>query len=142
MWQSREYRIWTAMKGRCQNPKNSGYSYYGARGIKVAPEFQVFEQFLAYLGPCPPKYSIDRIDTNGDYAPGNVRWASQRVQMRNTRVNHRYEFEGQSLTAVEWSEKTGIPISTIIGRLRMGKGIKEVLLSSNQLVTNQQEKNL
>jgi hypothetical protein len=126
-WESREYRIWEAMKGRCQNPRNSGYKWYGERGIRVAPDFQTFEGFIAYMGPCPPGYSIDRIDTDGDYCPGNVRWASHRTQMRNTRANHRYEFNGQNLTLIEWSEQTGLLVSTLTGRVRLGWSIKDVL---------------
>ena len=115
------------MKGRCQNPKNSGYRYYGARGIKVAAEFQSFEGFIAHMGPCPPKHSIDRIDNNQDYAPGNVRWATQTTQMRNTRANRRYEFRGSSLTKIEWSERTGLSVGLITGRMRMGWDIRDVL---------------
>ena len=115
------------MKGRCQNPKNSGYKYYGARGIKVAPEFQTFEGFIAYMGPCPPRHSIDRKDNDGDYCPGNVRWATQRTQMRNTRANRRYEFKGHNLTLIEWSERTVLCQTTLIGRLRLGWSIKDVL---------------
>ena len=126
-WQTREYAIWEAMKGRCQNQKNSGYRYYGGRGIRVAPDFQTFEGFLAYMGPCPPGCSIDRIDTDGDYCPGNVRWASHSTQMRNTRVNRRYEFGGQNLTLIEWCERTGFRLSTLAGRLRLGWSIKDVL---------------
>jgi hypothetical protein len=127
MWESREYQIWEAMKGRCQNPKNSGYRYYGARGIKVAPEFQSFEGFLAFMGACPPKHSIDRIDNNGDYAPGNVRWATQTTQMRNTRVSRHYELDGLSLTKGEWAARTGLSEGTITGRMRLGWSIRDVL---------------
>jgi hypothetical protein len=126
MWQSREYCIWEGMKARCQNPKSSGYKYYGGRGIKVAPEFQTFEGFFGHLGPCPPKHTIDRIENDGHYAPGNVRWATKKVQMRNTRANRRYEFDGQTFTIVEWSELTGLPVGTIVGRLRLGWNLHRV----------------
>jgi hypothetical protein len=81
-----EYRAWQAMKARCNNPNSKGYEYYGGRGIKVAAPFLVFEVFLAEVGFRPgPEYSLDRIDNDGDYAPGNVRWALKTGQNRNRR---------------------------------------------------------
>lgn len=128
MWESPEYANWEAMKQRCQNPKSSGYRYYGGRGIKIAPEFQNFEAFFAYMGPRPKGCnSIDRIDNDGDYEPGNVRWTNQRQQMRNTRANRRYEFKEQNLTLIEWSELTGLSLGALCGRLRLGWSLEETL---------------
>lgn len=84
---SAEYRAWTAMRKRCNDPKNKAYRNYGGRGIKVCPEWQNdFEAFLAHIGPKPdPELSIDRIDNNRGYEPGNVRWADRSTQSRNRR---------------------------------------------------------
>ena len=81
------YPIWIAMKQRCLNPNDKVYPYYGGRGITVCPQWiDSFEQFLADVGGKPsPELSIDRIDTNGNYEPGNVRWATKSQQSANTR---------------------------------------------------------
>jgi DNA-binding CsgD family transcriptional regulator len=82
-----EYITWASMKVRCYKPSNKNYVNYGGRGITVCPEWlDDFEAFLAYMGPRPsPKHSIDRIDNDGNYEPGNVRWADRYVQSRNRR---------------------------------------------------------
>jgi hypothetical protein len=82
-----EYRAWDAMKQRCLNAKAAAYDRYGGRGIKVHPAWAAsFEAFLADMGPKPePKsqYSLDRIDNDGNYEPGNCRWATRSEQQKN-----------------------------------------------------------
>lgn len=83
-----EYSAWVGMQDRCNNPKCTGYRHYGGRGISVCQEWQdSFLAFLEHVGPRPsPKHSIDRYpDNNGNYEPGNVRWATWSQQMRNRR---------------------------------------------------------
>lgn len=82
-----EYRTWQAMKTRCYNPKSRWYAYWGGRGVRVAPEWiNDFPAFLAHVGPrAHPGLSIDRIDSNGHYEPGNVRWATAHQQAKNRR---------------------------------------------------------
>jgi hypothetical protein len=84
---SPEYITWTEMKARCGNPNNIGFKYYGGRGIRVCDEWLAsFEAFYVHVGPRPsPKHSIDRIDVNGDYRAGNVRWATAKEQASNKR---------------------------------------------------------
>lgn len=80
-----EYRTFTAAKRRCNRPTASNYQRYGGRGIRFL--FESFEQFYAELGPKPtPKHSINRIDNDGNYEPGNVEWATPSQQRRNQRV--------------------------------------------------------
>lgn len=82
-----EYRTWQAMKRRCLNPNSQDYKNYGGRGIAVCPEWRDdFAVFLAHVGPRPGSgYTIDRLDVNGNYEPGNVRWATAAEQRRNQR---------------------------------------------------------
>jgi hypothetical protein len=87
-----EYTTWRGMKNRCLNPRKDNYKYYGGRGIKVCDEWlHSFENFLNYLKannmyPKPAGISIDRIDNNGNYEPGNIRWATPTEQNYNRRA--------------------------------------------------------
>lgn len=82
-----EHSLWDNMKARCHNPANSRYESYGGRGITVCQEWRdSFEAFFAYVGPRPSsKHSMDRIDNDRGYEPGNVRWATASEQARNSR---------------------------------------------------------
>lgn len=82
-----EYRSYAAAKSRCNNPSNNKYELYGGRGIEF--RFDSFEQWFAELGPKPePKYlySVDRLNSNGHYEPGNVQWATATEQAANRRT--------------------------------------------------------
>lgn len=83
---SATYKTWSGIKRRCNNPNEQSYAYYGARGIKVCERWErSYEAFLDDMGPKPPGTSIDRIDNERGYEPGNCRWATQRVQTLNRR---------------------------------------------------------
>lgn len=85
-----EHRAWVGMRRRCYYPKHTSYKYYGARGVEVSPRWlgeNGFRNFLADVGHRPAgKTSLDRIDNDGNYEPGNVRWADQTEQNLNRRL--------------------------------------------------------
>ena len=83
--ETREYAAWTAMRERCRNPKAHNYRWYGGRGIRVCERWDSFENFLADMGERPKGHSIDRKENDGDYEPGNCRWATKSEQSNNRR---------------------------------------------------------
>jgi hypothetical protein len=85
------YMRWQAMKTRCYNPNGKDWRNYGGRGVTVCQEWLTsFEAFRDHIGPMPtPMHTVDRIENDGNYEPGNVRWATQSEQMSNTRISKR-----------------------------------------------------
>ena len=118
-----EWRAWRGMRSRCYSPTNHKYPLYGGRGIEVCEAWRAdFRAFLADVGRRPsPSHSLDRIDVNGHYQPGNVRWATPLEQTRNRRSTVRLTLGGETLTLAEWCERTGLRESTV--RYRLGKGL-------------------
>ena len=134
----RIYNIYYAIKERCYNHKTKCYERYGGRGIRMCEEwlndFQAFYDWSVangYKEEILPnginKWTIDRIDTNGNYEPSNCRWITVKEQSRNTRKNKIVEFNGESYTIAEWSEKLGIPYSRIYNRLDNGWSVEKAL---------------
>ncbi len=113
---------WDGIKTRCNNPNSRAYHRYGGRGIRLCQEWQgSFAAFLAHVGPRPgPGYSIDRIDNDRGYEPGNVRWATAKQQANNTRANIRVTVGGVTKTPEEWSRIYGVRARLIRQRVWNG----------------------
>ena len=119
------YGTWYMMIYRCTSPKCSDYPRYGGRGISVHPSWMDFIRFVRDVGDKPEGTSLDRIDNDKDYEPGNVRWASPKEQALNQkdgdgsrgRGNRRITFNGKTLTLKQWAEELGIHVSSLRTRL-------------------------
>jgi hypothetical protein len=104
------YQVWASIKRRCFNPECAAYKDYGGRGITMyGPWAESFEVFQAYvegvLGPRPsPDHSLDRPNNDGNYQPGNFRWATKKQQARNTRRSKIHEINGEHKPMMEWIE--------------------------------------
>lgn len=117
-----EYGIWRNMRSRCRNPRDPKFSDYGSRGITVCVRWDdSFEAFLSDMGERPsPDLSIDRINNDGNYEPGNCRWATASEQINNTRRNKCLTVDGRTLTATQWAREVGLDPATVLGRVEQG----------------------
>ena len=126
---SPEYQAWLNMRARCDGRSDSARRHYVARGITVCDRWATsFEAFLADVGPRPsPEHSIDRIDNEGNYEPGNVRWATRTEQARNTRTTRIVEVNGVRASMAEWAERTGISLASIYDRISRGWSVERAV---------------
>lgn len=108
---SRLYNVFCNIIARTEVESSINYERYGGRGIKLCPEWRRdFEAFSAYVGEPPTAdHEIDRIDNNGNYEPGNVRWNTVKENNRNKRSNVIIEMDGKSQCLIEWAEEYGVP---------------------------------
>ena len=120
--EERLYRIWSVMRGRCNNPNQSEYHRYGARGITVCPEWDSYSVFKSWAlaNGYDDTLTIDRIDSNGPYCPENCRWATVKEQSNNRRTCHLLTYNGKTQSLMQWAEETGLSRSCISNRLKKG----------------------
>jgi hypothetical protein len=117
-----EYKTWLDMKARCYSPSAEAYQYYGARGIRMCSSWLTsFEAFLAAMGRKPSqKHSIERKDNDGDYEPGNCRWATALEQAQNTRRSRYVLLAGERMTITSAGRRLGVHPQTAAKRLPAG----------------------
>lgn len=131
-----EYSIWTAMIRRCEDPKTHNYAAYGGRGITVCERWHVFENFLEDVGRRPsPELSLDRICSDGNYEPGNCRWATLEQQSYNRRNTKRLWHQGEYRTISEIAKLTGESKKNIRQRANRAERKERSLSSGTDLVT-------
>jgi hypothetical protein len=116
-----EYKSWDSMKQRCLNARAPNYPRYGGRGVQICQAWvDSYAQFLADMGRRPAGTSLDRINNEGNYEPGNCRWATPSQQNENRKCGGpkwRFDFNGQALTADELAKLTGLSAKTLYRRL-------------------------
>lgn len=124
-----EYSSWLHARARCYQTSHLCYPQYGGRGIAVCDRWRDnFAAFLQDMGRKPsPKHSIDRINSDGPYEPGNCRWATQREQMNNVRYNLRLTLNGETRTLADWARRVSVPYDTLKSRLYAGWSVQDTL---------------
>lgn len=117
------YRTWSNMLDRCRNPNNPAWHLYGGKGVTVCDAWATdFLQFAEDMGPKPSRnHSIDRKNGNGNYEPGNCRWATAKEQARNMSRNRIVDFEGRRVTLAEACELSGVNYDAAKDRDRKGR---------------------
>ena len=127
------YNTWVSMNQRCLNPTCKDYPKYGGRGIIIHPPWiDSFEAFYMQMGPRPRSdYTIERIDVNGNYEPGNVKWIPRAAQPLNTRSNVRLTIRGKTLLVSQWAEQKDCPIDKfcIYKRLKRNWSAEEAVFT-------------
>ena len=114
------YGAWCKMKERCYKPNTLEFEHYGERGIIICDRWlESFENFLADMGEPPtPKHSIDRIDNDGNYEPGNCKWSTSTQQTLNYRRNLLITYRGQTKPLKMWTDELNLDYSKILQRIR------------------------
>lgn len=122
---TKDYSLWQHIKDRCTNLNCKAYKNYGGRGITMYPAWlddpQAFVDYVSTLEHYgEPGYSLDRINNNGSYEPGNLRFADRKTQARNTRQNVMVEYEGEQMCLTDAAELSGINYGTLRSRYKKG----------------------
>lgn len=119
------FTTWSNMITRCTKPKSDHYKAYGGRGIKVCDRWMDFPNFRDDMGPRPAGHSLDRINNDGNYEPGNCRWATKQEQYSNLQRTVRLTCRGETLTQSEWARRVGVKPWDIKNRRQRRPGIDD-----------------
>ena len=128
----REYWIWNGILNRCGRATNKTMTtYYADRGVTVCDEWsgsEGFERFYEHVGSAPSsEHTIDRLDNDRGYEPGNVRWATRREQHRNRTDNRMLTAFGKTMCLKDWAAEVGIKRTTLGRRIRAGWEVERAL---------------
>lgn len=130
MRRTRLYTAWSNMKQRCCNRARPDYPTYGGRGITICPEWaEDFSAFMAWAldNGYKDHLTLDRIDTNGPYSPGNCRWVTRKAQANNRRTNRLLTLYGKTQSMGQWAQELGIGSGTLWRRLHNGWSVERAL---------------
>ena len=129
MHMTKLYRRWADMLSRCRCKNSSNYKYYGAKGVRVTPEWEEFESFMEWSleNGYAENLSIDRINPAGDYEPSNCRWADRRTQDRNRRNSRTVCINGEEINLKTVSELSGLNYGCLSYRYQLGIRDEEIL---------------
>lgn len=126
----REYSIWRSMKSRCYVRSSSNYKFYGALGVTICDRWRGdFSAFLSDMGVCPPEHTIDRIENDKGYEPGNCRWATWEMQLNNTSRNVVVQFDGTRTTLALAARAAGVDYQRLYTRMTNHKEPIEVAVA-------------
>lgn len=126
------YKSWKSINDRIFNSKHAHYYLYGGRGIEL--RYANYEAFIADVGQRPSKaYSIERIDNNGHYEPGNCRWATRYEQGSNMRTNRLLTHAGRTQTLAAWTRELGVAKNTLHKRLSLGWSVEKTLTTPKRV---------
>lgn len=131
---TRLYSVWNSMRQRCNNPKHHAYQNYGGRGISICNawnDFAVFRDWALSTGYAEDaargKFTLDRIDVDGNYTPENCRWADMRTQTNNRRETVHVTYMSETHPLTEWANITGIKYHTLWSRYKRGLSPEMIL---------------
>lgn len=137
MSKTRIYKVWAEMVQRCTNSQDKNYYKYGARGIAICSRWMNFEMFFADMGHAPVGHSLDRFpDNDGNYEPGNCRWATIKQQANNTRTNRHETINGTTRTLANWIAHYNTNRGIVTSRLKRGWGIIDALTVPSRSLTH------
>jgi hypothetical protein len=136
-WQTarKEKAAWQNMLNRCRNPRTEDWPNYGGRGIRVCDRWRSWAAFIADVGMAPsPAHTLDRIENDGNYEPGNVRWTLDAVQRFNRREHSPQQARPRSNGAAVWRRAVaaGVKPHLVYGRIRKGMTIEEAIADAQQ----------
>ena len=129
------YHVREAMLQRCRNPKCAVYGNYGGRGVAVCERWERFENFYEDMGDPPNGMSLDRIDNDGVYSPGNCRWAARKQQQRNMRTNVEVPYRRKSVLLIDLFDRLDLPglkYNAVHQRVRRGWSVERALTTKAQ----------